>query len=103
MGTSDLQALVHAQHALVLAAPLERVARRQRKLLRDGRLRAVHVTAYVALARVHVHVPREHPVLVADHGRPLDEPDVRQLLRAVCGRRSWCTRARASAPARLLA
>ncbi len=79
IGHDDLQPLAHAQHVLVLAAPLQRVAGGQRHLLRHQLLCLLDVAADVSPREIHVHVAGEHAVLVADHGRAGGHADVGEL------------------------
>ena len=72
----DLEPLAHPQHVLELAAPLQRIARRQLQLVAHRLLRLVDVAADVLARKVHVHVARHHAILVPDHRRAERDVDV---------------------------
>ncbi len=105
-----LQALADPHHVLVLAAPQQRGAGGQLHLPLHPPLGLGDVAADVAAGDVDVDVAGEEAVLVAQHRRPLQQPDVGELgernLRPrasgartcgrCCGRRRHC-RARQSA------
>ena len=63
----------------VVAAPDNRVARREFDLFFQQPVRLLDVAVRITINDVHVHVAGEQPVLVSDHGGTAGHPDVRQV------------------------
>jgi hypothetical protein len=55
----------------------------QLQMLANRPLRLLDVSSDVARGGIDVHVPRQLPVLVADHGWPWRQRDFRQLVDSV--------------------
>ena len=76
----DLELLPHPQHGLVLAAPAQRVARRNLELFAQHRVRLVDKALRVAIGEIDVDVACREPVVVADHPGSAADRDFGKLV-----------------------
>src|SRR6267378_2369925 len=83
----DQQALARALLVLILATPVDVVARRQLQLVRKFRLGLVNEAAYIATAYIEQYRSPQQPVLAGDHRWSFDGANLSEL-------RQWNGRAR---------
>ncbi len=78
-GEHHREAFPDALHGFVLAAPGYGIAGGQLDLLPDQLVGFFDVAARVTSRHVHVNVPGQQAVFIADHGRPAGNLDIGEL------------------------